>query len=385
MRFVLCLLDRCRGSRRRRLRDDGAAQAVGARRSRESIDADRPRQARNEDPAAHLHEQGSRDRRIRRRRRRVWLQLIAGRAAMERVRARSRPSCATGIRRSSPLRAGRSERPPAPAASALFAAALALPGMVPSNAAAQAVADHGTARAQVPRLSRLAAGREPDDGAEPVALHAGARHRHDWSSKDRSSTTRCRARRCSTTTRCRARPGLGVTDYRTAGDAKFTKYFNGWSLGVGRRRVVRARLPLARRVGDARILFGRPQSHVRVQHRRRERPHQSAERAPAASPTRRATASSTSPASRRRSRRRRSSSRTSPTRPDTAITTIRTSSSTSVRRSARSSRGSRATTSISPSPTPRCGCRTAICTTRSAAIPIRSPPRGSRRCRASGA
>ena len=26
--------------------------------------------------------------------------------------------------------------------------------------------------------------------------------------------------------------GLGVTDYRTAGDAKLTKYFNGWSLGV---------------------------------------------------------------------------------------------------------------------------------------------------------
>jgi hypothetical protein len=42
------------------------------------------------------------------------------------------------------------KRPPPPAASALFAAALALPGMLPSIAAAQAAADHGTLELKYP-------------------------------------------------------------------------------------------------------------------------------------------------------------------------------------------------------------------------------------------
>ena len=47
-------------------------------------------------------------------------------------------------RRLADVRRVEAKRAPAPTASALFAAALALPGMLPVGAAAQAVADHGT-------------------------------------------------------------------------------------------------------------------------------------------------------------------------------------------------------------------------------------------------
>jgi hypothetical protein len=122
--------------------------------------------------------------------------------------------------------------PPAPAASALFAAALALPGMVPSNAAAQAVADHGTLELKYldyrdwqPGASRMTV-RSPSiytlipvndtlefEGSVVYDAMSGASVLYHNTLSGAS--------------------GLGVTDYRTAGDAKFTKYFNGWSLGVG--------------------------------------------------------------------------------------------------------------------------------------------------------
>jgi hypothetical protein len=41
--------------------------------------------------------------------------------------------------------------------------------------------------------------------------------------------------------------GLGVTDYRTAGDLRLTKYFDGWAL-AWRRVLARARLHLAGRL-----------------------------------------------------------------------------------------------------------------------------------------
>jgi len=122
-------------------------------------------------------------------------------------------------------------RPQGPAASALVAAALALPGILPAGAAAQAVADHGVLELKYldyrdwqPGASRMTV-RSPSlytliplndttefegslvydamSGASPLAFNtlSGA-------------------------------SGLGVTDYRTAGDAKMTKYFGDWAVGV---------------------------------------------------------------------------------------------------------------------------------------------------------
>ena len=123
------------------------------------------------------------------------------------------------------------KRAPAPAASALLAAALALPGMLPATAQAQAVADHGIIELKYldyrdwqPGANRMTV-RSPSlytllplndttefEGSLVYDAMSGASPLYHNTLSGAS--------------------GLGVTDYRTAGDGKVTKYFNGWSLGV---------------------------------------------------------------------------------------------------------------------------------------------------------
>jgi hypothetical protein len=130
------------------------------------------------------------------------------------------------------IRRAEAKRAPAPAASALFAAALALPGMLPAGAAAQAVADHGILELKYldyrdwqPGASRMTV-RSPslytlvplDDTTE---VEASVVYDAMSGASPLFHNTLSGA------------SGLGVTDYRTAGDAKVTKYFGDWSLGVG--------------------------------------------------------------------------------------------------------------------------------------------------------
>ncbi len=268
---------------------------------------------------------------------------------------------------------------------ALVAAALALPGILPSSAAAQSAADHGILEVKYldyrdwqPGASRMTVRSPSIYALTPVSTRS--------SSKVRSSTTACRARRRSTTTRSPARPA-GVTDYRTAGDVKVTNYFDDWSLGVGGVSLLGARLPVARRFGRRAHLLRRSQSHLRLRHRGRERPHQSAESTtPEASPTRRETrleylvgiTQALSPTTIVQS------NLTYYVRPRLLLRSVQ-----APRRAPGGAPDRRVAHAIQPvfrrHPMPRCACRIAICTIRSAAIRTRSPRRGSRRCRASGA
>jgi Protein of unknown function (DUF3570) len=135
-------------------------------------------------------------------------------------------------RRLAAVRRAEAKRTPPPASSALFAAALALPGMLPAGAAAQAVADHGIIELKYldyrdwqPGASRMTV-RSPSlytlvplndttevEGSVVYDAMSGASPLFHNTLSGAS--------------------GLGVTDYRTAGDAKVTKYFGNWSLGVG--------------------------------------------------------------------------------------------------------------------------------------------------------
>ena len=138
-------------------------------------DAVRPRSARHEDHAAHLHEQGSGDRRLRRRRRRVWLQLIGDPSARARADRRSSPNAKPYgepalARRRAARRGARAPRDR------------------PRRREGTSGAGSRLDRAQVPRLSRLAARRRSDDRAQPVALRVVP-------CRTRSSP---RARSCST-------------------------------------------------------------------------------------------------------------------------------------------------------------------------------------------
>ena len=122
-------------------------------------------------------------------------------------------------------------RAPAPAASALFAAALALPGMLPADAAAQAVADHGIL--QFKYLDY----RDWQPGADRMTVRSPSLYTlipiNDTTEFEGSLVydAMSGASPLYHNTLSGA-SGLGVTDYRTAGDAKVTKYFGAWSLGV---------------------------------------------------------------------------------------------------------------------------------------------------------
>ncbi len=259
-------------------------------------------------------------------------------------------------------------RPQGPAASALVAAALALPGILPAGAAAQAVADHG-----VLELKYLDY-RDWQPGASRMTVRSPSLYTliplNDTTEFEGSLVydAMSGASRLAFNTLSGA-SGLGVTDYRTAGDAKMTKYFGDWAMGVsgvvsserdylsrggaldvrffsddrnrtyavsiaGANDWVRpttprnsagtaqhARIP-GRDHAGALAHADRPvQRHLFVRPRLFQRPVQAARQAP--------------------------------------------------RRAPRSSRGSRATTSTSPGRKGRSGFRIATCTIRSAAIPTR--------------
>jgi len=122
-------------------------------------------------------------------------------------------------------------RPPGSAARALVAAALALPGILPASAVAQSVADHGIVELKYldyrdwqPGASRMTV-RSPSlytlipvndttelEGSLVYDAMSGASPLYHNTLSGAS--------------------GLGVTDYRTAGDAKVTKYFGNWAMGV---------------------------------------------------------------------------------------------------------------------------------------------------------
>ena len=124
------------------------------------------------------------------------------------------------------------KRVPVPAASALFAAALALPGIVPSNAAAQAAADHGTVELKYldyrdwqPGAKRMTVRSPSIYALVPISDTLEFEGSVVYDAMSGASVLYHNT--------LSGASGLGVTDYRTAGDAKFTKYFNNWSLGVG--------------------------------------------------------------------------------------------------------------------------------------------------------
>jgi len=135
-------------------------------------------------------------------------------------------------RRLAAVRGSEAKRGPAPAASALFAAALALPGMLPTGAPAQAVADHGTLELKYLNY------RDWQPGASRMNVQSPSLYAlvpvDDTTEVEGSVVydVMSGASVLSHNTLSGA-SGLGVTDYRTAGDAKVTKYFGNWSLGVG--------------------------------------------------------------------------------------------------------------------------------------------------------
>ena len=320
-------------------------------------DAVRPRPARREDHAAHLHEQGSGDRRLRRRRRRLWLQLTE--AARPRARA------------------------PAPepraARSALLAAALALPGVLPRRARRSPRPTEGVFALQVPRLPRLAARRRPDDGAAPVVLHAGAAVATRWSSKAslvydamsgasplllqhavgrvRSATTAPPATSSSRSTSAAVAVGVGGA------------VSSEQRLPVARRR--RSTCALRRDDRNRTCAFGIAGTNDRINSingvaRQRAAQH-------ARVPGRRHAGAR---------RRTRSCSRTSPTTPATATTPTLQVARHAARPSGARSRGSRATTSTSSTRDGDAAARaTGCCSIRSASTRTCSRRPGCRRCR----
>lgn len=116
-------------------------------------------------------------------------------------------------------------------ARALVAAALALPGMLPAGASAQAAADRGVIELKYldyrdwqPGANRMTVrspslyalvpidGRTEFEGSLVYDAMSGASPYYFNTLSGAS--------------------GLGVTDYRTAGDARLTKYFDGFAVGV---------------------------------------------------------------------------------------------------------------------------------------------------------
>ncbi len=156
-------------------------QAVGEGQPRAARDAVRLRPTRHQDAAAHLHEQGSGHRRLRRRRRRLWLQLRAATRAHEN---------AVGAH--------------------LLLSALALPGVVPVGATRNPLPTRASSKLQVPRATATGSRAQPHDGGRARVLRLGADRRIRGSSKAAWCTTRCPAPRRCTSTRCRARP-IGTT------------------------------------------------------------------------------------------------------------------------------------------------------------------------------
>jgi hypothetical protein len=118
-----------------------------------------------------------------------------------------------------------------PAASALVAAALSLPGVVPSQASAQAVADRGVLELKYldyrdwqPGASRMTVKSPSLYALVPVNDTTEVEGSLVYDAMSGASPLYFNT--------LSGASGLGVTDYRTAGDAKVTKYFGDWAVGV---------------------------------------------------------------------------------------------------------------------------------------------------------
>jgi uncharacterized protein DUF3570 len=117
-------------------------------------------------------------------------------------------------------------------AGALLTAALALPGIGPAGAFAQTVADHGVVELKILDY------RDWQPGANRMTVHSPSIYAlmpiGDTLEVEASivydSMSGASPLYFDTLS---GASQLGVTDYRTAGDVKVTKYFNGWALGVG--------------------------------------------------------------------------------------------------------------------------------------------------------
>ena len=254
--------------------------------------------------AAHLHEQGRRGRRLRRRRRRLWLQLSGpgrrNRAARDAI---------------DPRRAARR--------------GAALPGVLPAAAHRADRARPGHRRAALLRLPRLAAGRRPDDRAQPVALRCCVPLSDTLAVEGTLVYDAMSGASPLYFNTLSGASGLGVTDYRTAGDVQGHQVFRRLrrSASAARTRASAitsraparstcARGPTTRNRTCAFGIGGDERPHQRDQRRRAQDAHRETLRFPAS-------------ASRRRCRRQRDRrSRTSRTRTATATTPIRTSRST---------------------------------------------------------
>ncbi len=124
-------------------------------------------------------------------------------------------------------------RPSLPSgAGALLAAALALPGMLPAGAAAQSVHDHGVVELKYLNY------RDWQSGADRMTVQSPTLYALvpiDDTLEVEGSVV-YDAMSGASPLFFNALSGAsrqGVGDYRIAGEAKATKYFNGWSLSVG--------------------------------------------------------------------------------------------------------------------------------------------------------
>ena len=117
-------------------------------------------------------------------------------------------------------------------AGALLAAALALPGMVPTEAGAQSAPDRGLVELKVldyrdwqPGANRMSVRSPSLYAVKPLSDTLVIEGSLVYDSMSGASPLWYNT--------LSGASGLGVTDYRTAGDVKLTKYFDGVAIGVG--------------------------------------------------------------------------------------------------------------------------------------------------------
>ena len=115
---------------------------------------------------------------------------------------------------------------------ALLAAALALPGMIPTGAQAQAAPDRGSVefkyldyRDWQPGADRMTVRSPSMYAVMPLSDTLVVEGSVVYDSMSGASPLYYNT--------LSGASGVGVTDYRTAGEVKVTKYFNGMSIGVG--------------------------------------------------------------------------------------------------------------------------------------------------------
>ena len=228
-----------------------AARRSSRRKPWEKGDLARPAMQFDPDPlagegdAAHLHEQGRCDRRLRRRRRRLWLQLEAPRRTAPRVSSRDARAARAARRRARapghPARRARSRSPRRTTASF-----------------ALRYLDY---RDWQPGANRMTV-------RSPVAVRAACRCPTRWRSKASLVYDACRARRRSTTTRC---PARRARRHRLPDGGRRQGHEVLRRLGGRRRRrvFVASRITCRAPARSMAHLERRSQSHVRVRLRRR--------------------------------------------------------------------------------------------------------------------